>query len=129
MRSNPDQPDWHGETRRQFIKKTGLAAAAVAGAGLLPLPVSGRENKSAVTIVLDGSDAVVTQPAVRWAAEQLRDALAARGVAARIFQSLNEAPPAAECASACSSSIRAASSLLCALSSALSTNTPVCSMR
>ena len=36
-----------GETRRQFIKKTSLTAAAVAGAGLLPLRISAAENKSA----------------------------------------------------------------------------------
>src|SRR5665213_967415 len=85
-----------GGTRRQFIKQTGLAAAAMAGAGLLPLSVSAAESKPAIAIVLDKSDAVTTQPPVQWAAEQLREALAARGIAAQIFQSLDDTPPALE---------------------------------
>jgi len=43
-----------GETRRQFIKKSGLAAAAVAGAGLLPFRISAAETKSSVAIVVEG---------------------------------------------------------------------------
>ena len=46
------------ETRRQFIKKTGTVAAAVAGAGLFNLPVSAGENNASVAIVLDAADAV-----------------------------------------------------------------------
>jgi hypothetical protein len=105
MRSNQDDFHCSGQTRRQFIKKTGFAAAAVAGAGLLPFPVSAAENKPGIAIVLDGSDSFVLdgsetfvmQPPVQWAAGQLRDALAARGIAAQIFQGLAGAPPAQEC--------------------------------
>lgn len=97
MRSNQDYFTCPGETRRQFIKKTGMAAAFVAGSGLLQLPVSAGENTPAVSIVFDGSDSFVMQPPVQWAAEQLRDALAARGVATQIFQSLNEAPLSKDC--------------------------------
>ena len=46
MRSNQNHFNRPGETRRQFIKQTSLAAAAVAGASLLPLRISAAENKS-----------------------------------------------------------------------------------
>ena len=49
-----------GETRRQFIKKTGLAAAAIAGAGLVPLPISAAESNPAIAIAFDETDAVVS---------------------------------------------------------------------
>jgi hypothetical protein len=97
MHSNQNHSARHGETRRQFIKQTGLAAAAVAGAGLFQLPVSAGESKPAIAIVLDGSDATVTQPPVQWAVEQLRDALTARGLSAEIYQTLDEAPPLQKC--------------------------------
>ena len=86
-----------GETRRHFIKKTGLATAAVAGVGLLQFPVSAAENKPTIAIALDKSDAVVTEPPVQWAVEQLRDALAARGVATQVYQWLTSAPSSQEC--------------------------------
>ena len=87
----------HGETRRQFIKKTSLAAAAVTGASLWPLPISAAENKSAVALVLDPEDAVVRETPLQWAAGELRDALAARGVAAQIYSSMDEVPSSQEC--------------------------------
>jgi hypothetical protein len=96
MRSDQNNSHCPGETRRRFIKKTGFAAA-MSGAGLIPFSISAAENKPGVAIVLDNSDAFVTQPPVQWAAEQLRDALTARGVAAQIYQGLDDAPPAQEC--------------------------------
>jgi hypothetical protein len=51
MRSNQSSSIYPSETRREFLKKTGLAAAAVAGAGLLPPPISASEDKSTVSIV------------------------------------------------------------------------------
>jgi hypothetical protein len=101
-----------GETRRHFIKKTGLATAAVAGVGLLQFPVSAGENKPGIALVFDKSDAVVTQPPVQWAVEQLCDALAARGVAAQIFQSLNEALPSQVCVFVAGRASRLAQQLL-----------------
>ena len=86
-----------GETRRQFIKQTSLAAAAVAGASLLPLRISAAENKSAIAIVIAPSDAFATQPPAQWAAEQLRDALTAHGVSSQVYSSLDEAPPTQHC--------------------------------
>ena len=91
MRADDTQPDRRRESRRQFIKKTGMAAAALAGSGLLQFPVSAREGNPGVSIVLDESDAVVTQPSVQWAVEQLRAALTGRGVAAQICRNPDQA--------------------------------------
>jgi hypothetical protein len=97
MRADKNNPFARGETRRQFIKKTGMAAAAVAGASLLPLQISAAENKSAVTIALDPDDATVHEPPVQWATEQLRNALTARGIAVQYRESINQAPPSQLC--------------------------------
>ena len=72
MNENQNNPFQRGETRRQFIKKSSLAAATVAGAGLLPLRIFAAENKSVIAIVLEPSDALATQQPVQWAAEQFR---------------------------------------------------------
>ncbi|HEX4644099.1 MAG TPA: hypothetical protein VH598_00665, partial [Verrucomicrobiae bacterium] len=87
----------NGGTRRQFIKRTGKVATVVAGASLFNLPVLAGENRESVSIVLDPADAVVKQAPVQWAAEQLRDALAARGVTAQFCENLDQAPPSREC--------------------------------
>jgi hypothetical protein len=81
MRSEPSNP--HGETRRQFIKKTG-AAAAVASSGLLPSSLFAREGGGSIVIVLDPQDSIAKEAPVQWAVAELRDALVARGVAAQI---------------------------------------------
>jgi hypothetical protein len=97
MNPHEADPSRNGETRRQFIKKTGTVAAAVAGASLFNLPALARENHLPVSIVLDAEAAVTQEPPVRWAAEQLRDALAARGVPAQIYEKLEQAPLSQEC--------------------------------
>jgi hypothetical protein len=114
MHSKQDRFLCHGQTRRQFIQKTGMAAAAVAGASLLPLRISAAENKSAVAIVLDPSDALATLPPVQWAAEQLRDALIARGVPSQIYASLDEAPPSQLCVLVAGRASQSANQLLAA---------------
>ncbi len=82
--------------RRGFIAKT---AAATAGAAVMPL-LSGRvwaaDAGVAVAIVLDASHPVSKAAPSRWAAEHLRDTLNARGLAAQIFDSVQQAPPAQE---------------------------------
>jgi hypothetical protein len=97
MRPNENNPVRHRETRRQFIKKTGMAAAVVAGSGLFQFPVFASENNPDISIVLDQSDPVVTQSPVPWAVEQLRAALAGRGIAAKIYRNLDQAPASQEC--------------------------------
>jgi hypothetical protein len=95
---HPDQENsTHGETRRQFIRKTGMATAAVAGSGLLQFPVYGRETNPAISIVLDKSDPVIQQTPVQWAVQQLQDTLAARGVTAQLRDQLERVPPSQEC--------------------------------
>jgi hypothetical protein len=97
MHHNVPKPDPHGETRRQFIKKAGTVAAVVAGADLLRLPVSASENAAGVSIVLEATDPIVKQAPVKWAAEQLREALAARNIAAQFYETLDQAPLSQEC--------------------------------
>ncbi len=83
--------------RRVFLKKTGAIAAAVAGANLLQLPTPARAGDASVAIVLDTSDDLPNGIAPRWAAEELRDALAARGIHATIVQRLEDATHGCEC--------------------------------
>jgi len=87
----------HRQTRRQFIRQTGLAAALVAGGSLLPLSVSARENDPFVSIVLDPADPVAKRPPVQWAAEQLRNVLFTRNIAAQFRENLNQVSPSQEC--------------------------------
>ena len=101
-----------GETRRQFIKKSSLAVATVAGASLLPFRISAAETKSSFAIMVDGSDAIANQPSPKWAVLQLRDALISRGAAADIYTRLDEAPAASVCVLAASRNSQAVRQLL-----------------
>jgi hypothetical protein len=112
MNANQNNSFQRGETRRQFIKKSSLAAATVAGAGLLPLRITAAESKPSVTIVLDGSDVIANQPPPKWAAEQLHEALMAQGVAAQIYLRLDEAPSSSICVLATSRDSQVARQLL-----------------
>ena len=85
------------ETRRQFIKKTGMAAATVAGAGVLQFSVYGAEGSPAASIVLDPGDVLVKQPPVQWAVGELRAALEARGVASATYDSIGQVPASPAC--------------------------------
>ncbi|HEX9047803.1 MAG TPA: twin-arginine translocation signal domain-containing protein, partial [Verrucomicrobiae bacterium] len=86
----------HGETRRQFIKKTGAVAAAVAGAGFFELPAWAGQAASSIGIVFDDNDAAM-ETAAKWALEYLRDVLRKRGIATGTFAKPEEAPPGREC--------------------------------
>ena len=87
----------NGESRRQFIRKTGTVVAAVTGAGLFNLPVMASENNSPISLVLDAESPVTQELPVRWATEQLGDALAARGVSVQFYDRLDQAPLSQEC--------------------------------
>jgi len=91
MKANPYRP----HTRREFLKTTAAATAAVAAGTLLPTDLSAQEKARGVAIVLDPQD--TAQKPVQWAAGQLRDALKSRGVAAEIFASLEQAPATYDC--------------------------------
>src|ERR1035437_3875691 len=75
--------------RRQFVKTAALgAAASTALPGAVPRPVA---------IVIDPADPVASAPPCRWAAAELSDALAFRGVQARIVDRVAQAAPADLC--------------------------------
>ncbi|HTB63740.1 MAG TPA: hypothetical protein VK737_09135 [Opitutales bacterium] len=90
--------------RREFIIKTGLAAAGgVVGSSLsgcagtpLPSQPQGIVGK-AVTILVDPADPVATSAPAKWAVEQLRAALSARQHIVNVAKSLEEAPSGALC--------------------------------
>ena len=112
MHSNQNYSAGSGETRRQFIKKSGLAAAAVAGAGLLPLRVSAAETKVFVAIVIEESDVMANQLPPKWAALELRAALISRGADVDIYSRLDEAPAVSVCVMAASRNSQTARLLL-----------------
>ena len=112
MNANQSNPFQRGETRRQFIKKSSLAAATVAGASLLPFRISAAETKSSVAIVIEGSDVMANQPPPKWAVLQLRAALISRGAAADIYSRLDETPAASVCVLAASPDSQDARQLL-----------------
>lgn len=85
------------KTRRQFIKETGIAAATLAGSGLIPFSFHANENNPGVSIVLDESDPDVRQPPVQWAVRYLQDILSAHGVTAQKREKLEQVPAAQEC--------------------------------
>ena len=95
---HPDQTNsTRGETRRQFIRKTGIATAVVAGSGLIQFPLGARENNPAISIVRDESDPVVKQPPVEWAVQYLQNTLTARGVTVQLRGQIEQVPPGQEC--------------------------------
>jgi hypothetical protein len=112
MNANQNSSFQRGETRRQFIKKSSLAAATAAGASLLPLRIFAAETKPSVAIVVEESDALANQPPSKWAVLQLRIALVSRGAAADIYSSLDEAPAASACVLAASRNSPTARQLL-----------------
>lgn len=71
------------KTRRDFIKE----AAAAAGAIMLRDSVYGQSPVAKVTIVADPIDTLIQERPVRWAMEQLRGALSARGVSVEVQES------------------------------------------
>ena len=97
MRSNQDHTTRPGETRRHFIKKTGMAAATVAGASLLPAAAFAREGQDTVCLIFDPQDAIAKRTPVQWAAGELRAALARRGIKADILDYSEAVPRSQSC--------------------------------
>src|ERR1039458_9288085 len=97
MCPDPDHSACPGETRRHFIKKTGMAAAAMAGASLLPAAAFAREGQDTVCLIFDPQDAIAKRAPVQWAAGELRDALARRGIKADILDYSEAAPRSQSC--------------------------------
>jgi hypothetical protein len=97
MCPDPDHSACPGETRRHFIKKTGMATAAVAGASLLPAAAFAREGQETVCLIFDPQDAIAKRAPVQWAAGELRDALVRRGIKADILDYSEAAPRSQSC--------------------------------
>ena len=92
--------------RREFLLCTGTAAAGglvlgALGGGTRALAATagaqGTASGRSVSIVCDPRDPIASAPPSRWAAEQLRQALAQRGIAVRRCDRLDEAGPADLC--------------------------------
>ena len=75
--------------RREFLKVAGAASAATMAHGAMAQPGRG------CSIIIDGNDPVVGAPPIRWAAEQLRGALAAKGALCRIVTTGERVPGSA----------------------------------
>lgn len=93
MKHKKDKTSAAPETRRSFIKKT---TAAAVGANFLPSSALGQIQSARIAIVADGADAAVQQPPVKWAMEQLREALKVKGVEVPIQDSLEKTPSVRE---------------------------------
>ncbi len=74
----------HGETRRDFIKKTATATAALSAAGVFTTGAFAQGRGAKVALVTDDADRLVKEPPVRWALEQLQDRLKARDVSVEL---------------------------------------------
>lgn len=74
--------------RRKFITQaSGLAALGFAEKGLAALAGN-------IALIVDPSDATASSPPAKWAAEQLRQEIAAKGAVAQIVNSPNHLPRA-----------------------------------
>jgi hypothetical protein len=82
--------------RREFLKRTSLALGGAAAGGLASGVAaeakSPRSGSKGVSVVCAPGDATASGAPVQWAIEQLEEALTVRGVPARRFERLQEAP-------------------------------------
>src|SRR5579859_2394275 len=76
-------PDTFRINRREFLKRTGLAAgvSVAHGAGAA----------GGVSIILSPDDPINSKPPVTWAAEELERSLAARGISVHHHQRIDQA--------------------------------------
>lgn len=72
--------------RRDFLKLAGAATAF----SLTPNAFAGPQHN--VTVLIDANDPVASSEPVKWAAEQVRKAIAARGATAQINASVSHTP-------------------------------------
>jgi hypothetical protein len=88
--------------RREFLIKTGLAAAGgmvggtLGGCAGMPPRAPGLVG-GAASIIVDPADPVASSAPARWAVEQLRAAYALRGMTVNVAANLDEAPTGAAC--------------------------------
>src|SRR5436309_16078790 len=84
--------DSDGLTRRDMLKVTGLA-----GAGLLTNAGLAADDGPRVALVADPADPVAAAAPALYAIGQLREALSARGVAARSCRQMSEVAAGETC--------------------------------
>src|SRR3974390_2827102 len=77
-------------SRRRFLQVTAGAAAGIAAG----VPAFARDARN-VAIVVDPNDAIAATASARWAADELRRAVADRGVPAVIVERAAQAPAGA----------------------------------
>jgi hypothetical protein len=82
-------------SRRHFLKTTATATAALTAGNLLPGTLSAAERTRGVAIILNPEDA--KEKPAQWAATEFRDVFRSRGVAAEIFESLEQTPAGFDC--------------------------------
>jgi hypothetical protein len=90
----------HRVNRRRFLQTTGLASLAGAGFASRGSFLRADEpgpSKGKVALVFHPDDAVATSKPAQWAATELRDALTARGVAARLGSNVDEVGSGERC--------------------------------
>jgi hypothetical protein len=76
--------------RRIFLKQTGLAAG-VAATSKLSLATLGAATQG-VSIIIDPQDPIASAPSPSWAVRTLQEAFDARGIDAKVYPRLSEAP-------------------------------------
>jgi len=89
MKGAKEKGTGHAMKRREFLKVAGAASAAAMARGAMAQAARG------YAILVDTRDAVAGSPAVAWAADQLRSALAAKGRLCQVAGSTARAPRAA----------------------------------
>lgn len=77
------------QSRREFLKRSSAAAAFAAAGISLPCTSSAKPDKAAIAIISDPDDALIKEPPVQWAIDQLREALDSRSLSTQFFSSLN----------------------------------------
>ncbi|MGH9342317.1 MAG: hypothetical protein ACRD19_00920, partial [Terriglobia bacterium] len=94
--------------RREFFKKTAILTGGASLAGVAGAAVPSR----AVSIITDPDDPVASQTPVRWAAGELRQSLAARGLLARLHSRISAAGDQDICIVAAGAETRTAREIL-----------------
>src|SRR5690348_6548203 len=85
-------PEPTNVNRRNFLKRTGLAALA-----LTATPALAAEKAKGVSIILEPDDQVASTQSSRWAVSNLQQALTARNVAVRLVPKIAESAPGDIC--------------------------------
>src|ERR1051326_8420737 len=85
------------QTRRQFLKTPATATAAVAGASIVGKSATDRSSSRSFSVIVDPGDDVARQPPARWATEELRQTLQAKGITAQVLAAIDQAPAQSNC--------------------------------